>query len=119
MTALCPDSILSTELEKEVSCEFGQIKLFLQNEHEECLNEIHIEELLGLSELGGYPETLLDHVSTAKDLLKEVEAIHEGSDITFLTTYLSLFFLHSISYLSSRTLLCCRASCFSTCFTLQ
>lgn len=71
---------------KELSYEFGQIKLFLQNEHETGLNEIHIDELVALSELSGYLESLSDYVSTIKDLLKEVEAIHEESDVTLLTS---------------------------------
>ncbi|XP_052018090.1 tripartite motif-containing protein 60 [Apodemus sylvaticus] len=71
---------------KEISYEFGQIKLFLQNEQETRLNETYIEELMALSELNGYLETLSDYVSTAKDLVKEVEAIHEGSDVTLLTS---------------------------------
>uniref|UniRef100_A0A8C6HBU3 Tripartite motif-containing 60 n=1 Tax=Mus spicilegus TaxID=10103 RepID=A0A8C6HBU3_MUSSI len=71
----------------EIRYEIGQIKLFLQSEYEAHLNESHMEELRSFSELNGYLETLLDHVSTAKDLLKEVEAIHERSDVTLLRAY--------------------------------
>jgi len=55
------------------------------------VNEIHIEELVGLSELNEYLNNLSDHVSTAKDLLKEAEAIHEGSDVTLLTSTLRAY----------------------------
>ncbi|XP_031192716.1 tripartite motif-containing protein 60-like [Mastomys coucha] len=76
---------------KKISYEFAQIKLFLQTEYEACLNEININELVSFSELNGYLETLSDHVSTAKDLLKEVEGIHEASDVILLTSTLTAY----------------------------
>ncbi|XP_036065334.1 tripartite motif-containing protein 60-like [Onychomys torridus] len=70
---------------REISVEFEQVKLFLQNEHEALLNEIHIEELVALSELKKYVGTLSDYISTLEDLLKKAEAEDVQSDITLLT----------------------------------
>ncbi|XP_051025768.1 tripartite motif-containing protein 60-like [Acomys russatus] len=71
---------------QQISYEFRQIKLFLQNELEALLNEIHIEELVGLSKLNEYVQALSDHISTLNDLLREAEANHVESDLTLLTT---------------------------------
>ncbi|XP_038181424.1 tripartite motif-containing protein 60-like [Arvicola amphibius] len=73
---------------KEICFEFEQVKLFLQNEHEALLNEIHIEELVGLSTLNEYVGTLSEHLSALEGLLKGAQAKHVQTDVAFLASLL-------------------------------
>lgn len=73
---------------KEICFEFEQVKRFLQNEHEALLNEIHIEELVGLSTLNEYDGTPSEHLSALEDLLKGAQAKHVQTDVAFLTSLL-------------------------------
>ncbi|XP_041530131.1 tripartite motif-containing protein 60-like [Microtus oregoni] len=73
---------------KEICFEFEKVKLFLQSEHEALLNEIHIEELLGLSTLNECVGTLAEHLSALEDLLKGAQAKHVQTDVAFLASLL-------------------------------
>lgn len=73
---------------REICFEFEQVQLFLQNEHEALLNEIHIEELVVLSTLNEYVGTLSEHLSALEDLLKGAQAKHVQTDVAFLTSLL-------------------------------
>lgn len=73
---------------KKMCFEFEQVKLFLQNEHEALLNEIHIEELVGLASLNEYVGTLSEHLSALEDLLKGAQANHVQTDVALLRSLL-------------------------------
>lgn len=82
----------SLELEKkverrreEIRSEFEQVELFLQNERETVLQQLQNEEMDILTKLNENLTKFSDHVSTLKNLLKEIENKYVKSDLEFLT----------------------------------
>ncbi|KAL1773061.1 tripartite motif-containing protein 60, partial [Sigmodon hispidus] len=72
---------------KEISFEFEQVKLLLQNQYGALLSELLLEELVGLSKMNECLGTLSDQISTLKNLMREAEAKGEQSDVTLLTSF--------------------------------
>lgn len=88
----------SLELKKKVECrreeirsEFEQFELFLQNERETVLQQLQDEEMDILTKLNENVTEFSDHVSTLKNLLKEIESKYVKSDLEFLTEVKNIY----------------------------
>ncbi|CAK6445849.1 unnamed protein product [Pipistrellus nathusii] len=70
---------------EEIRSEFEQFELFLQSERETVLQQLIDEEIDILTKLNENLTKFSDHISTLKNLSKEIESKYVKSDLEFLT----------------------------------